>query len=388
MLPGSVGSARSACALALLAVTAAGPACGGFESVGRIDDVEHGRVAWVEQLYELDMLAYQPRERGQPTVLPREGERGGLVVVPSDDRGVRALDTRDGSLRWSIETRGANVAAPVPVGEEDLLIASIDGRVRRVARATGARDWVSEPVGRGGVRSPPAVGDEHVFVTSSDNRLTALNLDDGSSAWTKRRQHRQRFTITGQAGPCVLGDRVVTGYSDGRLIAYEAADGETAWKRDLSGEDGRFADVDTTPMKVGGRLVVAGYGSGVHALDPDDGDELWVHEGEGFGRPAARGGRLYVPKASGELVALDAASGEARWRLRTTDGTPHTPAVAGRYLLVPVEDGLLVVESSSGRALERFDDRYGIAATPAVHGGRVFAPANGGRLYAFELRAP
>ncbi len=358
-------------------------ACGIVQPIG---EWPTPRIAtdWGHRLYALEAFAYGPRERGVPLYV--EGPAaptGGMVVVPSRERHVRALDAH-GALLWRAETQGPNVAQPVVLGE-DVLVASMSGRVHRLQQRNGRAVWVSDAPAAS-ILSEPLVLGERLFVTSIDNRITALSAETGARLWDQRRPHPGEFSVTGQAGVTALnGDTVVTGFSDGRLVAYAAADGATVWMADLSGDETEFVDVDTTPILAGDVLVAGNYATGLYGLDPVTGDVKWRVEGRAFLTPTLFEGTLYAPQATGRVLAIDAATGAVQWTLRVEHGAPSTPAVTRRYVLVPIDTSLLLLERGTGRTLTRFTDTHGFSATPELAPGTVYAQSNSGMLYALGL---
>jgi outer membrane protein assembly factor BamB len=342
-------------------------------------------LAWTETLYELEELSYRPIEAASGCLLPGRAPSGAdLLVLPGRDRHIRAIDTHTRELVWDVETLGANIAAPVPIGD-DLLVASLDGRVRRIQIRNGRTVWETEPVGSGGVLEAPVVSEGRAFVTTTDNRLAVISVETGARVWDRRRPHRSELTISGQAGALVVGDRVITGTSDGLVVAYAVSDGATDWSTNLAGDAVEFMDVDVTPILAGGVIVTAGYATGLVGLSPSDGAVRWTLPGEGFTAAVAQDGIVYAPQANGMVTALEAQTGRVLWSSRIRRGSPRRPAVMGGDLLVPTERSLVVLDRATGRARVTYDDGFGFSATPVVSGRRAYAPANSGRLYALGL---
>ncbi len=349
-------------------------------------------------LYELAELQYKPIERGEGMLLERAAPSGAdLLVLPSRDRQIRAIDTVTGEIVWSVETLGANVAAPIRVGD-DVIVASLDGTVRRLRARNGRALWKTDPLGAGGIIEAPATDGDRIFVTTTDNRLVALSTATGERLWDRRRPHRSELTISGQAGALVVGERVITGTSDGLVVAYAVTDGATDWSVNLAGDATEFVDVDATPIMSKGVVVTAGYTTGLVGLSASDGSVLWTVPGEAFTTPGtSHDGIIYAPQATGRLTAVEASSGKVLWSTQLRRGTPTRPVVAQGYVLVPTERSLLVCDANTGQVRTSFDDGFGFAAPPVVGSGqgrggpqrqagqRVYLPSNSGQLYTLNF---
>ena len=349
-------------------------------------------------LYPLGELEYKPVERGSGMLVAGGAPSGDdLLVLPGRDRQIRAVDTSTGEIVWSVGTLGANVAAPIPV-EDDIVVASLDGTVRRLSARNGRALWQTEPLGAGGIIEAPALHGAQLFVTTTDNRLVALSAATGERLWDRRRPHRSDLTISGQAGALVVGERVITGTSDGLVVAYAITDGATDWSVNLAGDAEEFVDVDATPIVSHGVVVTAGYATGLVGLSARDGALLWTVPGEAFTTPGvSRDGILYAPQATGRLTAVEVNTGRVLWSVQLRSGTPGRPVVAQGYVLVPTEGALLVCDAQTGRIRTSFDDGFGFAAPPVVgpaHGAvgspgaggqRVYLASNSGQLYTLNF---
>jgi PQQ-dependent dehydrogenase (methanol/ethanol family) len=104
-----------------------------------------------------------------------------------------------------------------------------------------------------------------------------------------------------------------------------------AWYFDVPTHRG----MEATPIVVDGRMYVTGSWSIVYALDASTGEELWRYDPQvpkhwiryvccdAVNRGVAVwGDRVFVGTLDGYLVAIDAATGEERWRVDTIDRKP------------------------------------------------------------------
>ncbi len=116
----------------------------------------------------------------------------------------------------------------------------------------------------------------------------------------------------------------------------------------------------------------------------------WVRhfEAERIGsavEPIVARGRVFIGTHSGNLWALDAASGRPVWRFAAGSPILHSPAVAGEAVVVASTRGLFVLDLATGRLLAQAWRRGGYSAAPVVAGQRVFIGSRGGTFEAFDL---
>jgi len=152
-----------------------------------------------------------------------------------------------------------------------------------------------------------AVADGLVFYGSSaDDAIRSLDAATGSVRWTFFTEGPVRLA------PCVEGGRVYAGSDDGCAYALDARDGRLVWKRRIAPEDRRIPGngrlISIWPVRTGilldGGLAYCGAG-----LFPDEG--------------------VYV-------CALDAATGEVRWRRSSESVSPQGYILAtATHLFLP-----------------------------------------------------
>lgn len=220
--------------------------------------------------------------------------------------------------------------------------------------------------------SQPAVVGAAVYVFFGGS-LVALERGSGEPRWTAEVGHD-----SGTAPAVHDGTVYATVWNGGPdvdrgLAAVDAASGEVRWRG--------VTDLDlTTAPTVTGDGVFAGGGYRtltVSAFD-HDGTERWRRElGEYASTPAVDDGTVYY--GAGEVVALDAATGDVRWRHSTDGGTTVPPTVAGGVLFVGSEDGTLyALDAGDGSERWTVDVGRTVRRSPAVTGERVVVPTDDG----------
>ena len=201
--------------LGLCAVASLSAACATFKPFPPSERLTVS-LDWAAVMYELPEMPYAPKEFGQPLFVDSEDSvSSSMLIIPSRDRFIRALDPKSGTLLWQQETRGPNLAQPVRVGE-DVVVASLDGRVYRMSLRNGRIRWETEPLSRGGIHAAPTLDGDRVFLTTDDDRLIALDVNTGTRVWDRERPRSDVWSdtrvITGQAGATMVDERVLTGF--------------------------------------------------------------------------------------------------------------------------------------------------------------------------------
>lgn len=276
------------------------------------------------------------------------------------------------------------------------------------------QDWRMHQFDRGHTGyNPEASG-----VKSSPSRL--WEFDTGAS-------------ITANAGPMLVDQRLYVPNEDGIVRGLRVDDGREFWHFDMEA-----TSVMTTPALGAdeGLVFVGGESAPLYAIGNRSGEVEWTREfrnGHFVGSPTYADGTLYV--ARHELFALDAATGETRWRAPDVEGVEGCVAIAdgvvyafgteGRVDAVAAGDGepiwsrsldtrlhadyfettaadgrvyvggrdqsLYALSADDGETLWRFrpetnfDDRYHEAqSSPAVYEDTVIFGHHDGRVYALD----
>ena len=201
-----------------------------------------------------------------------------------------------------------------------------------------------------------------------------------------------------------------SGTGCGHVVCVDARTGQALWRFQMSyggvnagiviHNDSIIAvhgkeNIDSTII---GRMVaikkpnsLPGLGEDILVLGKDH--EIWRNNGiEAFtSTPVYRDGRVYSTIKRGELVCLDASTGEEHWVLKLAPDQIHaSPTWADGRLYVPMFNGkVFVVEDAgdSGKVINEMDLGSACLAAPAVAHGRVFVQSKN-KLYCFGSKSP
>ena len=308
----------------------------------------------------------------------------------------------------------ALLASPLPTLEQDVMFrgnpehTGVYGAAG-VPKFTGVK-WQFHTQGQ--ILSSPAIAGDKLYFGSSDHSLYALDLATGALKW--------KFKSAGRitSSPAVSAGVVYFGSFDGNFYAVDAATGQLKWKFQTGGER-RFAAkhlhgaepaAETMPdpfdFYLSSPVVWNGgvyFGSGdtnVYALEAASGNLKWkfktgdvVH-----GSPAISDGNLYVGSWDSYFYALDASSGKEIWRFKTGEdpeihnqvGIQSSAAVADRVVYFGCRDSkFYAVDAATGKERWSFSNKGSwVISSPAMVDGRVyFATADTGLLHAFDAKS-
>jgi outer membrane protein assembly factor BamB len=319
--------------------------------VARVGPLERGSLLGVDPAGGRPRWRYPP----QPGALSWQHVSttdGGIAAI-GDSGTLVVLNRRDGTVRWSRQSRGRDLPKVFAVAGDRVL--RLDrGGLEAYHAATGRLLWRTPGVHRGqDFEARLTVSHEGVVVwdaTSAATAVAAYRLDTGARRWRLGGLRGPAVVGAGPAGVAVVSriDR------DQRheLLLVDPASGRVGWRRGLPGP----LDLDMNPavdrlaLVTGSAVVLVTPGprgqapivlSAYRAVDGRLGWRVPVQAG---GWPAwTEDGRLLIvgtladgtaPKSS--LTAVDVRQGRLLWRgeLPMVAARPATPLGAGAVIQV------------------------------------------------------
>ncbi len=220
------------------------------------------------------------------------------------------------------------------------------------------------------------------------------------------------------------GDRIVSspvwdrnilyfGGDDGNVYAVEAETGRQIWKHATNGP------VPSTPTVSEGTVYVTSYDGKLYALNSKTGAVKWKFATAGERRFEAKGlhgllpanqtiadpydvflsspvvaqGAVYFGSGDSNFYAVDAGTGELRWKFKTNDVVHSSPAFADGVLFFGSWDSYFyAVDAATGKEKWRFHggednlihNQVGFQSSPTVSGGVVYTGCRDSNLYALD----
>lgn len=278
---------------------------------------------------------------------------------------------------------------PVLVGEQQL---EAD---RRVADITVElpRPAVNEEWPQAGGYASHAM--HHLALGAEIQRAWRVDIGEGSSS-------EQKLLVQ----PVVAGGVVYTMDAEAEVRAFRADGGQRLWSRSVLSEEEEEGDLGGGLAVDEGRLFVTTGAGDVIALDAESGEEIWRVglRSPIRGAPTVSGGRVFVVTIENIIHVLEAGDGERVWRhegLAADEGIlgAAAPAVGEGVVIVPQSSGELIsllVENGRQLWIDRLaasrlpspvSNIADIKASPVIDRGMVYAVSHSGRLAAIQLRS-
>lgn len=175
------------------------------------------------------------------------------------------------------------------------------------------------------------------------------------------------------------GSNIFAGNNSGSVVSFHFKTGEISNRYNVR------ATIDTSPMPVGDRLFVGSWedeetGSGrVYAFQRKSGEQIWSREFDSPGSGLAyKDGNLFVSTRKGELLSLDARSGDIKWSFRLEGDCKNSvhPAVTEEHVFIGDSSGYMYAVNITDGSLEwRTALDTGISHSFCVLENQVVVPA-------------
>ena len=213
----------------------------------------------------------------------------------------------------------------------------------------------------------PVLYEDAIYFGSDDGNLYAVDVESGRQLW--KTSTRGPVPCT----PAIANGTVYCGSYDGKFYALEAKTGEVKWKFATEGER-RFE------------------AKGLHGMQPKNqtiADPFDIY----LSSPTVAEGKVYFGSGDGYLYALDAVSGQLRWKFKTGDVVHASPAYSQGVVFVGSWDSYFyAVDATTGKEKWRYHagedallhNQVGFQSSPAVVDGVVYTGCRDAQLYALD----
>lgn len=289
-----------------------------------------------------------------------------FITVRGENARVVAIDTEDGTSRWSQTLEGASPIGGPAIADGRVYVVSMAGNAFGLNTESGSYVWQAsideQPF------AAPTVVEDMVVLTSMNGSVYAFDRSSGDERW---RYQPEAYSIL--STPAVTADTVfVTSFTP-----LELPDGVTDLFEFMPPPNFfMWNDIDEDPMATVMDLNARGS---IHALDRQDGTVVWTHEVPDLvvSSPAVGSDSVVFGCWDHQLYAVDRSTGNETWSHSTDAPVSSTPAVAEETVFVGGYDGnLYAVNRTTGDRRWFLPLGSKMNAPPTVVGDTVYAVAD------------
>ncbi|MFZ9583958.1 MAG: outer membrane protein assembly factor BamB [Pseudohongiellaceae bacterium] len=317
---------------------------------------------------------------------------GDRLFVVSVDGEVVAVSTDRGRREWRTELDDVEVTGGVGVGGGLVLVGTQAAEVFALDAATGEVRWQA-PVSSE-VLSAPATDGRVVVVQSIDGRLTGLDARNGNPLWTYEIPV-PALSLRGTSSPLINANFVISAQAGGSVVSLALDNGTLRWEERVAIPTGnsdidRLVDIDgDLVINDAGLLLVPSYQGYLSAIDAVTGQTRWRVE-ESSAEGASFGfGNIYVVAEDDTVKAYRVGTDEPQW---TNDQLSlrqlSAPLGFSNYVAVGDYEGYVhLLAQSDGRFVGRTKvDGDGVRSHMLAQGNTLFVYGNGGNLVSYTVQ--
>ncbi len=315
----------------------------------------------------------------------------GLTLYAADAKGrVVSMDRETGKVNWQVKLK-ERLSGAVGAGGGRVMLGTLDGAVITLDESDGSELWRAQMSSE--VLAPPQTNGDIVVVQSQDDKLVALDISTGEQRWVHE-SSLPVLTVRGHSTPVISLYRVYAGLASGRVVALDAASGVVVWEQRIAQPQGRselerMVDIDGHLLLEDDTLYAATYQGNLVAIDAESGNIRWQRPTSSHAGPGAGFGSVYLSKADGSVEAYDQNRATALW---TNDQLLRrqltAPVAFSSYVAVADYAGYLhLLAQTDGRLVARVRvDSKGVRVPPIARSGTLYIYGNSGDLAAYQLR--
>lgn len=287
----------------------------------------------------------------------------GKLYVSSGYREVLQMDAKTGAIGWRTKTPEAIHGAPTVSGGRVFAVA-LDNTLLTFDAATGAALWNYQALAESArilSASSPAISGDTVVAAFGSGELVALRASNGNDLWNEALSRASRTSALSEirdipGRPVIYQGDVFAVSHSGVFAATDLRTGQARWSLPVVGI--------SAPWPAGDVVYVVSKVGEVICASRESGQIYWIRNlNEGFkgkkkggvfgiggqkqnrpvwSGPLLAGDRLIIVGQTGELVALNAKTGEVVKRLSLKGSSTIAPIAMGDTIYVVTEEADLI----------------------------------------------
>lgn len=250
----------------------------------------------------------------------------------------KAIDKKSGKLLWSIPTGASLFARPVVAGKY-VVIPSAAKELLWVNPKTG--EIIQRNASDGAYVADGVYKDNALYI-GGYNKFEKWDAKTRKLIW--RYEALNNYC---QAAPVVDGNDVIFGAWDTYLYCLDAKTGQLKWKWNNGKSRNQLGPGNVVPVVTRERIYIVAPDRYMTAIDRKTGKTIWRNNEHKYRESlgcSEDGTRVYAKTMDGELVAVDATTGEFKklWVVDMKLGYEHAPCI------VAEKDGIVYAGSRRG----------------------------------------
>jgi len=287
----------------------------------------------------------------------------GKLYVASGHRQVLQMDAKTGDIGWRAKTSEAIHGAPTVSGGRVFAVA-LDNTLLTFDVATGAPSWNYQALAESArilAASSPAVSGDTVVAAFGSGELVALRASNGNDLWNEALSRASRTSALSEirdipGRPVIYQGDVFAVSHSGVFAATDLRTGQARWTLPVVGV--------TAPWPAGDVVYVVSKVGEVICASRESGQIYWIKNlNEGFkakkkggifgiggqkqnrpiwSGPLLAGERLLMVGQTGELVAMNAKTGEIVKRIELKGAATLSPIAMGDTVYVVTQEADLI----------------------------------------------
>ena len=283
------------------------------------------------------------------------------------------------TLQWVHDiTGGVGNGSPIVV-DSVILVANLRGELYGINANNGKRlGWIDIAEA---IQGAPVIDGNTAIVAATNTResLIAFDLVSGKVRW--RRPYGDL-----EVSPLVHHQKIFVGNTAGFFFCVDQATGDMIWKFEIA-DNTHMKGIRSSAAIYAGAIFFGAEDGAVYALDAESGNLRWRSETEGSiaSTPCVSGETVFIGNLAGKVWAFDAASGAVRWKASAGSSIYASPSVAHGLVYVGTTDGKLVaLHGGTGETAWATDLGSVINSAPAVSGSVLYVGTLKKILYALD----
>ncbi len=313
------------------------------------------------------------------------------IYAASNNGNVLAINRENGSRLWRTEL-DFQITGGVGFGGNMVLLGTENSSVIALDAASGDILWETQVTSE--VLSTPASNGSIVVVQAIDGKLSGHDARTGEQLWIYENTV-PALTLRGESSPLIIENFVIAAFGNGTIVSLALNNGTLRWEERVavptgSSEIDRMVDIDgDIVLSDNGLLLVPSYQGYLAAIDAVTGQTRWRIEESSVNGASSGFGNIYVCDERDHVKAYRTSQETTVWVNEQLDLRRLTaPTSFNNYVAVGDFEGYVHLMSQvDGRFLGRTRvDSDGIRAPMQSRDNTLYVYGNSGNLAAYSVQ--